>query len=237
MFHRNSSREPYRLLALSVWLSIVLSTGLPPLLTWHGHVFTLAEGATRPSGGTVVVGLDQEPPNLDPHASPSAVTFQILASVTENLLYMDHDRQLQPWLTESWEVSEDGTAFTFRLRQDVHFQDGEPLTAAVVKWNFDRIVDPNCKAGGALNALAGYSGTEVLGTYTAKVKFKNSFYVAAVVKPCCVFFLSFIFGRSPPLPRAIFRRPLMPRARVCNAFLRGQVQRQSLLVNSVPRLR
>ena len=65
----------------------------------------------------------------------------------------------------------------------------------------------------------------------------NSFYVAAVVKPCCVFFLSFIFGRSPPSPRAIFRRPLMPRTRIFNAFLRGQVQIQSLLVNSVPRLR
>src|SRR5262245_36377371 len=88
---------------------------------------------------------------------------------------MEHDRQLRPWLAESWEVSDDGTAFTFRLRQDVQFQDGEPLTAAVVKWNFDRIVDPNFKAGGALNALAGYSGAEVLDTYTVKVKFKNSY--------------------------------------------------------------
>ena len=175
MLHSRSPRGQYHVLALGVLLGLGLSTGLQPLLTWHGHVFTLAEGVTRPSGGTVVVGLDQEPPNLDPHASPSAVTFQIIASVTENLLYMTHDRQLQPWLAESWEVSEDGTAFTFRLRQDVKFQDGEPLTAEVVKWNFDRIVDPNFKAGGALNALAGYSGAEVLDAYTVKVKFKNSY--------------------------------------------------------------
>src|SRR5919197_4920693 len=130
MFHRNSSRDPYRLLALGVWLSIALSPSLQPLLTWHGHVFTLAEGATRPSGGTVVVGLDQEPPNLDPHASPSAVTFQIIASATENLLYLTPERQLQPWLAEAWETSPDGASFTFRLRKDVTFQDGEPLTAA-----------------------------------------------------------------------------------------------------------
>ena len=63
------------LLALGVLLGLGLSTGLQLLRPWHGYVFTLAEGVTRPSGGTVVVGLDQEPPNLDPHASPSAVTF------------------------------------------------------------------------------------------------------------------------------------------------------------------
>jgi len=206
MFHRSSPRDPFRLLALGMWLSIGLSMGLQPLRTWHGHMFTLAEGATRVSGGTVVVGLDQEPPNLDPHASPSAVTFQIIASVTENLLYMDHNRQLQPWLAESWEVSADGTAFTFRLRQDVKFQDGEPLTAEVVKWNFDRIVDPNFKAGGALNALAGYSGTEVLDTYTVKVKFKNSYmpfltYVASgvlsLVSPKAVQERGEHFGQRP----------------------------------------
>jgi len=133
----------------------------------------LAAGAARASGGTIIAGLDQEPPTLDPHASPSAVTFQIIASVTENLLYMTNDWQFQPWLAESWEVSADGTAFTFRLRKDVTFQDGQPLTAEVVKWNFDRIVDPNFKAGGALVALAGYNGSEVLDDYTVKVQFKK----------------------------------------------------------------
>src|SRR5215813_7926488 len=78
--------------------------------------------------GTLVLGLDQEPPTLDPHASPSAVTYQILASVTENLVYLTPERKLQPWLAESWETSPDGASFTFRLRKDVTFQDGEPLT-------------------------------------------------------------------------------------------------------------
>src|SRR5262249_39273851 len=43
--------------------------------------------AADPPGGALVLGLDQEPPTLDPHASPSAVTYQIIASVTESLLY------------------------------------------------------------------------------------------------------------------------------------------------------
>jgi peptide/nickel transport system substrate-binding protein len=135
----------------------------------------LAEGATRPTGGTVVVGLDQEPFTLDPHASPLASTFQIISSVTESLLYLTPERTLKPWLAESWEASPDSKSFTFRLRKGVTFQDGEPLTAAVVKWNFDRIVDPSFKAGPALTVLADYSGSEVLDEYTVKVQFKKPY--------------------------------------------------------------
>ena len=43
------------------------------------------------TGGTLVLGLDQEPPTLDPHASPAAVTYQIIASVTECLLFKAPD--------------------------------------------------------------------------------------------------------------------------------------------------
>jgi peptide/nickel transport system substrate-binding protein len=175
MFNSSSRRRWPRVLTLGVLFSLGLSLTLWPPLGRQMLVAGPAEGATRPSGGTVVVGLDQEPPTLDPHASPSAVTFQIIASVTENLLYLTPERQLQPWLAESWEVSAEGNAFTFRLRNDVKFQDGEPLTAAVVKWNFDRIVDPNFKAGGALNALAGYSGSEVLDEHTVRVQFKKPY--------------------------------------------------------------
>ena len=84
---------------------------------WLGVVALAAVGvvllapAIRPAlaqtGGTLVVGLDQEPPTLDPHASPSAVTYQIIASVTENLLYRGPDGKLVPWLAESWNTSRD----------------------------------------------------------------------------------------------------------------------------------
>ena len=46
---------------------------------------TPRRGLDAQTGGTLVIGLDQEPPTLDPHASPSAVTYQIIASVTESL--------------------------------------------------------------------------------------------------------------------------------------------------------
>src|SRR5262249_7953172 len=59
-------------------------------------VFLAAPTAAAQTGGTLVIGLDQEPPTLDPHASPSAVTYQIIASVTENLTHRRQDGKLQP---------------------------------------------------------------------------------------------------------------------------------------------
>src|SRR2546422_9384434 len=125
--------------------------------------------------GTLVIGLDQEPPTLDPHASPSAVTYQIIASVTENLLYKGRDGKLQPWLAESWSASKDGRSVTFKLRRDVKFHDGTPFNADAVKFNFDRIVDPKFKAGGSRSSLAGYAGSKVLDEFTLQVSFENAY--------------------------------------------------------------
>lgn len=127
------------------------------------------------SGGELVIGLHEEPPTLDPHASPSASTFMITSSVTESLLALTAERDLAPALAESWEASEDGTTYTFTLRQDVTFHDGEPFNAESVKFNFDRIVDPNFTAGGSLAALAGYTGTDTPDEFTATVNFENAY--------------------------------------------------------------
>ena len=112
---------------------------------------------------------------MDPEASPSAITFYITSSVGETLLYVDENRQIKPWLAQSYDVSPDGKSFTFKLRNDVTFQDGTPFNAQAVKWNLDRVVDPNYKAGGALAQLTGYTGTDVLDDDTARVNFKDPF--------------------------------------------------------------
>src|SRR2546425_249223 len=134
-----------------------------------------AAEAGAQAGGTLVLGLDQEPPTVDPHASPSAVTYQIIASVTECLLYKAPDGKLVPWLAESWTVAKDGRSVTFKLRRDVKFPDGTPFNADAVKFNFDRIVDPKFKAGGARAQLAGYAGSKVLDEFTVQVSFETPY--------------------------------------------------------------
>ena len=137
---------------------------------------TPAAPAAQPTqGGTLTIGLDQEPPTLDPGASPSAITFYITASAAESLLFLTGDHQIKPWLADSYTASADGKQFTFKLRHDVKFQDGTPLNAQAVKWNFDRIVDPKFKAGASLATLAGYDNTAVVDDFTATVSFKNAY--------------------------------------------------------------
>src|SRR5215475_10378762 len=135
----------------------------------------LVPAALAQTGGSLVIGLDQEPPTLDPHASPSAVTYQIIGSVTESLLYRGPDGKLVPWLAESWQTAKDGRSVTFKLRRDVKFHDGTPFNADAVKFNFDRIVDPKFKAGGARAALTSYAGSKVLDEYTVQVSFEIPF--------------------------------------------------------------
>jgi peptide/nickel transport system substrate-binding protein len=136
-------------------------------------------GTGAPAAGaapaTLTVGLDQEPPTLDPQASPSAVTFQIITDVTEDLLYQDLNGRLLPWLATAYKASPDGKSFTFTLRRDAKFSDGAPVDAEAVKWNFDRIVNPNFKAGGALLAIKGYAGSTVVDPYTVQVMFKTPY--------------------------------------------------------------
>ncbi len=134
-----------------------------------------AATAAAKKGGTVAISVDQEPPTLDPHASPSAITFTMTSSASEGLLYLTDKRELVPWLTASYEAAADGKSVTFKLNQDVTFQDDTPFNADAVKWNLDRIVDPNFKAGAALSSLSGYTGTDVVDEFTAKINFSEPF--------------------------------------------------------------
>ncbi len=110
----------------STWRNVVVITVALVLI---GASLGADVGAMPVRGGTLTIGLDQEPPTLDPEASPSAVTFQIISDVTESLLYQTPDGKLVPWLATSYTVSPDGKSFTFKLRTDVTFTDGTPLTA------------------------------------------------------------------------------------------------------------
>src|SRR5579872_4914284 len=100
-----------------------------------------AQGGGR-RGGTLRVGLDSDPPNMDPHRSTAAVDRQVYQSLYDKLVDTDANLTIIPMLAVSWTVSPDGRAVTFKLRQGVKFQDGTPFNADAVKYNFDRMKDP-----------------------------------------------------------------------------------------------
>ena len=55
--------------------------------------------------------------------------------------YKDGTLEVEPALAESWDISVDGTVYTFNLRSGVTFHDGTAVDADAVKFNFDRMLD------------------------------------------------------------------------------------------------
>jgi peptide/nickel transport system substrate-binding protein len=92
---------------------------------------------------TVVLGLILEPPGLDPTAGAAAAIGEVTHyNIYEGLTKITADGRVAPLLAEAWTVSPDGKTYTFKLRPDVHFQNGAPFTAADVKFTFARDAAP-----------------------------------------------------------------------------------------------
>jgi len=90
----------------------------------------------------LVIGQIAEPRSLDPAAVTAVNDFRILMNLYDGLVrYQDGTLEVEPALAESWNISDDGTVYTFNLRQDVTFHDGAPFNAEAVKFNFDRMLD------------------------------------------------------------------------------------------------
>lgn len=126
-------------------------------------------------GGTAVVGAPAElPAGLNAFAVGDYASRQHQQFVgLMPLLRYDPDLQLQPWLAESWELSEDGSQVTFRLRDDVTWHDGEPTDAEDVAFTYARITNPETgfpNAGYWRHWVPGAEGVEVVDAHTVRMR-------------------------------------------------------------------
>jgi len=138
-------------------------------------ILTSCSSAPTARSGRLVYGLTLTPSGIDPHVNASSELGIPLTSVYDTLVWQDLDGEFVPGLAESWEVSDDGLTYTFHLRQDVKFHDGTPFDAQAVKFNFDRIVDPQTKSQKAVFMLGPYDRAEVLDDHTVKVYLQEPF--------------------------------------------------------------
>lgn len=98
---------------------------------------------TEPPPQTLVVSLATEPRSLDPHTTTASSDTKVSANLYQGLMeFAPGTLEPRPALAQSYEISEDGLSYVFELKPGVRFHDGTPLTAAVVQWNFSRMLDP-----------------------------------------------------------------------------------------------
>lgn len=130
---------------------------------------------TAQYGGTLQVAFQNEWAGLDPHTVSSYSSYQILNNVVEGLTFYDDNLNLVPWLAESWQQSEDGLTWTFKLREGVLFHNGREMTAEDVKWSFERLIDPATGAGNAARVGPPETKIEAVDKYTVAITHPEPF--------------------------------------------------------------
>jgi len=87
-------------------------------------------------------GNGAEPQGLDPHKSEGVPSSNILRDLFEGLINEAPNGELVPGGAQSWELSEDGTAYVFNLRPDARWSNGDPVTASDYVYGLRRSADP-----------------------------------------------------------------------------------------------
>ena len=127
---------------------------------------TVAAQAQR---ADAIIGLQLEPPHLDPTSAAAGAIDQVLyANVFEGLTRFGPDGSVQPGLAASWTISDDGLSYTFQLREGVTFHDGTTFEASDVVFSLDRArAEDSTNAQKAL--FAGIESVEALGDSSVRI--------------------------------------------------------------------
>src|ERR1700712_5543961 len=106
----------------SAALALALAIGA---LTFGAQV-AYAQSEGKPvSGGAITWGVATEPNCFDPHRSSQQAAFFVARNYIDSLVGKKTDGSFAPWLATEWSISPDGKEYTYKLREDVVFHDGE----------------------------------------------------------------------------------------------------------------
>jgi oligopeptide transport system substrate-binding protein len=114
---------------------------------------------TREAGEETLTLPGGEPPTLDPSLSQDATSARYIVEIFSGLVTLDQELNIVPDIAESWELGDEGTVYTFRLREDVRFHDGKPVTAENFKFAIERACDPRIASVVADTYLGDIVGT------------------------------------------------------------------------------
>ncbi|MCZ8519845.1 MULTISPECIES: peptide ABC transporter substrate-binding protein [Paenibacillus] len=118
----------------------------------------------RSANQQLVVGFGYEPVNLDPALFPTAEEATLGITFFEGLLRVGKDGKPEAGAADRWEISTDGTVYTFHMRENAKWSDGKPVTAKDFEYAWMRVLDPAVESpsasmlGPIKNALAYHEG-------------------------------------------------------------------------------
>jgi len=90
-----------------------------------------------------------DPPTFDPALVTDTTSASIIVEIFSGLVTLNKELEIIPDLAESWEISENGKTYTFKLREGIKFSNGDDVTAEDFKWSIERAANPDT---GSLNA-------------------------------------------------------------------------------------
>jgi len=162
-----------------------------------------------PTGGqTLRVRLPTDPPSIDPAHGTDTTSAFLQVSIFEPLVkFHPTTMKLVPGVAESWDISDDGTIYTFHLRRGVKFHNGREVTAEDFRYSFERLVNPATKAERAwvVNMISGspefaagatdhIAGIETPDPYTL---------VLRIDEPCSIFLPQLAMHNAAAVPREV----------------------------------
>lgn len=139
-------------LAILMCLSLVACGGSS---SGGGNISDLAAATTEAPASTTPAAdvaqemtfvLSDEPDGIDPTVTNNSFAMYVLCNCFEGLVTYDPSGSIVPGCAESWDISEDGTVYTFHLRDGLKWSDGTPLTANDFVYSIQRVLTPSTTA-------------------------------------------------------------------------------------------
>jgi oligopeptide transport system substrate-binding protein len=106
-----------------------------------------AEKVNEAAVQVITVNWGSEPPSLDPGLATDTTSASILLNIMDPLVKLDEDLKPTPSAAESFKTSDDGLTVTFKLRDDLKWTNGDPVTAQDFVYSWKRTVSPKLHAG------------------------------------------------------------------------------------------
>ena len=141
-------------------------------------VIAMIFSATACGGGgsdvdkeSLTIGIDSDAVALDPLRINDTLTMSILSNVYEPLVRMDSNSEIVPALATKWDVDDSGKVYTFTIRKDATFHNGDPITVDDVKYSLEAAIESDY-TGPYMNFI---DKVEVIDDETVKVTLKYAY--------------------------------------------------------------